>query len=103
MNEVSTSLAGMAGAEPVSESIMTEAIEPGSLDKLSEELSAFNGLGGTTGGGSLKGLCGSDPLSAVGESCSFEREYLRKWLPPVARRFGAGLVTTLGGALLCLC
>lgn len=92
VEEVSAARSGIAGTEPISESSMTEAIEPGSLDKLSEELSLFKGRGGTTGGGCLNGLCGSDPVSTVGESCSFEREYLRKWLPRVVIRFGVRLV-----------
>lgn len=102
MKDVSVGSGGIVGAEPesvsASESKMAEAIEPGSLDRLSEELSVFNGRGGTTGGCCLNGLA-SGPLSAVGESCSLDREYLRKWLPPVAMREGARLEVELVLAL----
>lgn len=95
MKEVSIGSEEMTGVDPVSASISTEASEPGSLDRLSEELSVFIGRGGTIGGGCLNRFGGTDPGSADGESCSLEREYLRKWLPPVAMRFGFSLVPSL--------
>lgn len=99
MKDVSVGLGGTAGAEPVSESNMSEAIEPGNLEMLSDEPSGLRGRGGTIGGGSLNGL-DSGAVSAVGESCSLEREYLRKWFPPEAMRLGANLEGVLVPVLL---
>lgn len=105
IKEVSTGSARI-GFEPVSVSKTAAAIEPGKLAKLSAELSVLIGRGGTVGGVALTTLAGSDPLSAVGERSSLEREYLRKWLPPVAMRFGLSLAfvlsVLLGGLLLSL-
>ena len=80
---------GIGGETSVSTSSMTEAMEPGSPDRLSSEPSTFIGRGGTTGGDCLNRF-GFDPVSAAGESCSLEREYLRKCpLLPVEMRLGA--------------
>ena len=66
---------------------------PGNLNRLSAELSVFIGRGGTLGGDSLKGL-DSVVGAAEGESCSLDREYLRK-CPPVLMRLGPKEVVVL--------
>lgn len=89
-------LGGMTftGDEPVSTSSITEAIDPGKSAKLSAELSFFIGRGGTSGTEvSLKGFV-SASSATVGESCSLDREYLRKWRP-VSRRPGASVFPPL--------
>ena len=76
---------------------ITEASDPGNPARLSAELSVFIGRGGTIGGASLNGS-DSACAAAVGESCSLEREYLRKWPPPVVERPGAKLALALAVA-----
>jgi hypothetical protein len=75
---VATGFVGTAGKEPLSTSSRTDAIEPGSADRLSADASVFKGRGGTVGGSFLNGSDCDSAAGAVGESCSLEREYLRK-------------------------
>ena len=79
---VAGGFAGTAGKEPLSSSRRTDAMEPGRAARLSTDASVLNGRGGTVGGSLLKGSECDSAAAAVGESCSLEREYLRKW-PPV--------------------